>query len=97
MKVMKFPQTEIDSYLRTVSAILHLGNIKFESNKDLAEIKDKTPLNIAAQLFGVEANVLEAALIRPRIKVHWSFLDSVSPFHLFDYVMASAVLFIRSG
>jgi hypothetical protein len=29
--------------------------------------------------------------------VHWSFLDSVSPFHLFDYVMASAVLFIRSG
>jgi myosin protein heavy chain len=68
MKVMDFKQDEIDSVFRTVSGILWLGNIKFENNRDAAEIRDKTALNNVAQLWGVDAAALEAGLVKPRIK-----------------------------
>ncbi len=69
MKIMNFRQDEIDSVFRTVSGILWLGNVEFESNRDAAEIRDKTALNNAAQLWGVDAQGLELALIKPRIKI----------------------------
>jgi myosin heavy subunit len=69
LTVMGFTPEEQDSIFRTVSGILHLGNVPIEaSNGDLAVITDKTELQIAAEMFRVDPNQLELAICKPRIK-----------------------------
>jgi len=68
MDLMNVSPADQESFFKVVCGILWLGNIKFESNKDLAEVRDKTPVNNAAKLLDVDPAGLETSLIKPRIK-----------------------------
>jgi myosin protein heavy chain len=69
MEIMGFSEEDIDSVFRIVSGILHLSNLPLTPGPaDTTVLKDKRELNIAAGLLQVNADQLENALLRPRIK-----------------------------
>ena len=53
----EYPQSVYD----VLAAILWVGNIEFEGGEE-AKVKDKTPLDAAAKLFGCTSAHLELAL-----------------------------------
>lgn len=65
-KSVGFPRKAVSSIFQTLSAILHLGNIEFYSDKsinpDSAIVKNPLLLEIVADLLGVDARSLEDAL-----------------------------------
>nr|1G8X_A Chain A, MYOSIN II HEAVY CHAIN FUSED TO ALPHA-ACTININ 3 [Dictyostelium discoideum]1G8X_B Chain B, MYOSIN II HEAVY CHAIN FUSED TO ALPHA-ACTININ 3 [Dictyostelium discoideum] len=68
MDIVGFSQEEQMSIFKIIAGILHLGNIKFEKGAgEGAVLKDKTALNAASTVFGVNPSVLEKALMEPRI------------------------------
>ena len=68
MGVMGFDKNLQEDIFKTIAGIMWLGNIKFDTDKDCAVVRDKTALNSVAALWGVDAPTLEAALVKPRIK-----------------------------
>jgi myosin heavy subunit len=67
--IMNITREEQDAIFRTISGILHLGNIAFTASYgDASTIQDKTPLNYAASMFNVTASQLEKGLLEPRIQ-----------------------------
>lgn len=55
---------------RVVSAICHMGNLPILADgPDASVLKDKTELEIAAEMLRVDPKQLEDAILRPRIKV----------------------------
>lgn len=69
LSIMNVSTEEQEAIFRTISGILHLGNIVFQqSYGDASTIPDKTPLNYAASMFNVVPSQLEKGLIEPRIQ-----------------------------
>lgn len=56
---------------KTISAVLHLGNIQFkqERNSEQASMPDNTVAQKAAHFLGMPVTELTKAFLRPRIKV----------------------------
>jgi len=63
MKVLGFSENEITLVMKTVGAVLHLGNINFVASGDVAAIGDKKPLESAAGLLGITSKALEGCLL----------------------------------
>jgi len=68
LKAIGIANDIIDAIYRTLSSILHLGNVEFdtlnESGHDAAVVKSQEALKITSELLGVDAKVLESALIK---------------------------------
>lgn len=66
MEVLKFSQEEVDDIFRTTSACLHLGNAEFTQSGENAQLKNPTPVEVAAGLLCVDVGALTSALISQR-------------------------------
>ncbi|CAK9054992.1 unnamed protein product, partial [Durusdinium trenchii] len=67
MDAVGLSKTEVTQIFRTLAAILHLGNVTFESAGESSHVVEKgpsSPLALAAQLLGVDAQRLPTALTR---------------------------------
>lgn len=71
MRIMGFSHEEIQSMLRTVSAVLQFGNIVFrkERNTDQASMPDNTAAQKLCHLLGLNVTEFSRAILMPRIKV----------------------------
>ncbi|KHN84834.1 Myosin-9 [Toxocara canis] len=71
MKIMGFVDSEIDAIMRTVSAVLLLGNMAFsqERTSDQALLDDDTVAQKVSCLLGLPTTDLIKAFLRPRVKV----------------------------
>jgi myosin I len=64
MSTMGFDQTEQTIVLKTVLAVLFLGNIQFKENdKDESSVTNRDALDFTAYLLNVDSSALEAALV----------------------------------
>ena len=66
----KIDRDDQEAMWRVVSAIVHLSNLPFiaEGPNNLAALKNKDEINIIGELMEVEPQVLEDAILRPRVK-----------------------------
>eukprot|EP01029_Cantina_marsupialis_P007646 TRINITY_DN185_c0_g4_i1.p1 TRINITY_DN185_c0_g4~~TRINITY_DN185_c0_g4_i1.p1 ORF type:complete len:2063 (-),score=796.14 TRINITY_DN185_c0_g4_i1:239-6427(-) len=62
MEVLNMTPEEIDSVFKTVAAVLHVGNIKFEGNEDSAKITNPECVKLVAELLDVDNDLLRTAL-----------------------------------
>lgn len=69
-KAFGFSAEEINSVWRTVSSILHLGNIEFGSQDDEIVIKNKSQLKTLAKMLMVTENEVSMALTQRVIAAH---------------------------
>eukprot|EP01027_Heterolobosea_sp_BB2_P019756 GEZU01027812.1.p1 GENE.GEZU01027812.1~~GEZU01027812.1.p1 ORF type:complete len:1956 (-),score=1147.30 GEZU01027812.1:298-6141(-) len=71
LSILGLSDDEIDFLLRTISAILHLGNFNFKYNGNDSYIENKETLKIAANLLGLgnDAEKLELGICKPNLKV----------------------------
>lgn len=71
---------EQEACFATLASILHLGNIDVSiSNDGNLQIEDKFPLMTASELLGINADVLEKAILsQPSQKQAKDFIDSLA-------------------
>eukprot|EP01124_Arcella_intermedia_P031929 TRINITY_DN7341_c0_g1_i1.p1 TRINITY_DN7341_c0_g1~~TRINITY_DN7341_c0_g1_i1.p1 ORF type:complete len:2129 (-),score=642.61 TRINITY_DN7341_c0_g1_i1:79-5514(-) len=69
LKILNFSEIEITTIFRMCAGILNLGNVQFKG-EDIASVSNPDYLNRAAELFGVKPDVLQNAIIKPRITVN---------------------------
>uniref|UniRef100_A0A915BH58 Uncharacterized protein n=3 Tax=Parascaris univalens TaxID=6257 RepID=A0A915BH58_PARUN len=71
MTIMGFGENEIDAIMRTVSAILLLGNMSFSQERmsDQALLEDDTVAQKISVLLGLPTSELVKGFLRPRVKV----------------------------
>lgn len=69
-KAFGFSPEETTSVWRTVSAILHLGNVNFESQEDEIIVKNKNQLKTLAKMLMVTENEVSTALTTRVIAAH---------------------------
>eukprot|EP01120_Amphizonella_sp_Union-15-10_P012713 TRINITY_DN5718_c0_g1_i1.p1 TRINITY_DN5718_c0_g1~~TRINITY_DN5718_c0_g1_i1.p1 ORF type:complete len:1049 (-),score=243.18 TRINITY_DN5718_c0_g1_i1:114-3260(-) len=64
MNTLEIPPADQKNAFRIISAILHLGNIKFKENaKSEAVVEDEKPIQSSASLFGVNFAALKNAIL----------------------------------
>ncbi|RKP20185.1 hypothetical protein ROZALSC1DRAFT_12995 [Rozella allomycis CSF55] len=69
MNVMNFHQNEQEDYFRIISAILHLGNLNIEEDKEnQAQINDMAVVEKLCHILGVQVSDFVKGLLRPVIK-----------------------------
>ncbi|CAD6998474.1 myosin-IA [Ceratitis capitata] len=66
-KTLGFTNEEVQTIWSTIAAILHLGNIEFQSNEDDLTISNKTHLQSASNLLQVTENELSNSLTKRTI------------------------------
>jgi myosin heavy subunit len=70
LETLNFKPEERDMMWRVIAAICHMGNLPIVADgPDASVLKDRTELEIAAELLKVDAKQLEDGILRPRIKV----------------------------
>ena len=68
MRIIGISDEDIDAVCRITASILHLGNCKFVADdEDLSMLPDRSPLNTAGELLGVDADGLAKGFMRPNI------------------------------
>ena len=68
-RIVGFSEANIDDLFSMLAAILHLGNLDFNSWKsEQATFKKGVPLDIIANLLGVPRVKLEETLLKPKVK-----------------------------
>ncbi|KAG2382959.1 hypothetical protein C9374_004926 [Naegleria lovaniensis] len=68
MRIIGISEEDIDATCRMVASILHLGNCKFVNDEnDLSMLPDRSPLNTAAELLGVDSDGLAKGFMKPNI------------------------------
>ncbi|KRH94657.1 Myosin class II heavy chain [Pseudoloma neurophilia] len=65
MKILGFDQSMIDSCLRIIAAILHLGNIEFSEKDDKTEICNIEPVEIACKLLAIPLTTFIKNILSP--------------------------------
>jgi len=73
MNIMGFPDAERSSLMKTVSAVMNLGNLKFENSGDEGSVVTGAGLKVASDLLGVSEEGLSTALTTRKIKVGLEF------------------------
>jgi len=69
MQIMALKPEEIESVLKIVSGILHLGNVNFvPSFGEGSAIENREAIETAAGIFRVDPNKLDQAICKPRIR-----------------------------
>jgi myosin-1 len=84
LKTMNFTELEVKLVIESVAAILHLGNVNFETSpEDKSVVANRKILKIVAKLLQLETDVLEKALTERIVKakcetilVHLTVLES---------------------
>ncbi|CAJ0600448.1 unnamed protein product [Cylicocyclus nassatus] len=69
--ILKFTPEEKMNCYKLVSAMMHMGNMKFKQRprEEQAEQDETEEATLAAEMYGVEMEELVKALLRPRVKV----------------------------
>ena len=68
MDVIGISAAEQKDILRTLSGILHLGNIEFSANGDASKVQNEDALKLAAKLLGIGADALKIGLVKRKLK-----------------------------
>ncbi|KAM5209404.1 myosin-14 isoform 4-T7 [Hipposideros larvatus] len=89
LRVLGFTHEEITSMLRTVSAVLHFGNIvlKRERNTDQASMPDNTAAQKLCRLLGLGVTDFSRALLTPRIKVGRDYVQKAQTKEQADFAL----------
>lgn len=74
MKILSFSDEDFWEILKLLSAILHIGNLKYKptvvQNLDTCEIPDNINMTRIAMILGVQKNLLNDALVQKTIFAH---------------------------
>jgi len=77
MDIMNFTPKEKEDVLHIIAGILHLGNVQFETTfGEGSGITERTPLEAAAEVLGVDGSKLDLGLCKPRIKAGNEFVQT---------------------
>ena len=68
MRTMNISDDEQHEIFRLVAGMLHMGNVVYNQGREGAELANPEVLARAAEMFGVDAQALETAIIKPKIK-----------------------------
>ncbi|KAL7718232.1 Myosin-2 heavy chain [Entamoeba marina] len=75
MRSLNISDDDQNSIFRIIAGMLHLGNVKYEQNKEGAEVSNLDTFARAAEMFGVDAEHLRKAIIQPKIKAGTEIIE----------------------
>jgi len=77
MDIMAFTSKEKEDVLHVVAGILHLGNVQFEvSFGEGSAVNNRTAIEAAADVLGIDVAKLDLGLCKPRIKAGNEFVQT---------------------
>mmetsp|Transcript_15930 Transcript_15930/g.18606 ORF Transcript_15930/g.18606 Transcript_15930/m.18606 type:complete len:1766 (-) Transcript_15930:467-5764(-) len=68
MDTMGISSAEQADVMRTVAAVLHIGNIEMTGTDEKSEVKNKAAVNKAAEMLGVSAKALEEGMVKRKMR-----------------------------
>uniref|UniRef100_A0AC34QQA2 Myosin heavy chain n=1 Tax=Panagrolaimus sp. JU765 TaxID=591449 RepID=A0AC34QQA2_9BILA len=70
-QILKFSEKEIQETYQLVSAMMHMGNMKFKQRprEEQAEVDETAEAEKTAKMYGIDCEEFLKALLRPRVKV----------------------------
>lgn len=76
MHIMNISNDEFNSIFRTISAVLHLGNMQFKAGRDTdqAVLPDNTVAQKVSHLLGISVTDLVRSFLKPKLSVGRDFV-----------------------
>lgn len=94
-KIIGLKDSEIEDIFNILSIILHLGNIKFTSEKsDYANFHKDSPIEQIVELLNVERSVFEKNLLKPKVKAGREFIEKAKRPSEVKYLIDSLAKFL---